>query len=82
VEDDVNDRGLGPLRGLDESALHGFEVGDGVEVTVEQLEKQVSSQGVQSSSPPFGRPIIYRTSPATHHASLFRRRKIFAACKN
>jgi hypothetical protein len=35
------------------SALHGLDVVDGVQIAIEQLEKQVSTQGVQSSRPPF-----------------------------
>src|SRR5262249_32293227 len=68
VEDDVDDRGLRPLRRFDEGTFHGFEVVDGLGVAIEQLEKQVSSQGVQSSgllSP----STIYRTSPATRSSA-------------
>src|SRR5205823_14855815 len=53
MEDDIDDRGLRSLRGLDQRALHGLDVVDGVQIAIEQLEKQVSTQGVQSSGPPF-----------------------------
>jgi hypothetical protein len=63
MEDDVDDRGLCSLRGLDQRALHGLDVVDGVQIAIEQLEKQVSTQGVQSKRPPFISDPIYRTSP-------------------
>src|SRR5262245_36695542 len=53
MEDDIDDRGLGPLRGLDQRPLHTLDVVDGVRVAIEQLEKQMSTQGVQSIPPPF-----------------------------
>jgi hypothetical protein len=53
MEDDVDDRGLRSLGGLDQRALHSLDVVDGVQIAIEQLEKQVTTQGVQSSRPPF-----------------------------
>ena len=79
VEDDVHDGGLGPLCRLDQGALDRFEVVDGVRVAIEQLEKQVPSQRVQSSSPPLTDPAIYRTSPATSlHVAVWAAKKVFA----
>src|SRR5207245_2583368 len=77
VDDDVDDGSLGPLRRLDQGSLHGLEVVDHVRVAIEQLDEKVSSQGVQSSGPPFSDPIIYRTSPATP-AGVAARRKNFS----
>src|SRR5688572_28949130 len=65
MEGDIYVRRLRPLRRLDEGRFHGLEVVDGVRIAIEQLEKQVSSQCVQSYDPPFPDPAIYRTSPAT-----------------
>jgi hypothetical protein len=64
VEDHVHDGGVRALGRFDERALHGLEVADGVEIAIEQLEQQVTSQRVQSIL--LLVPLIYSTSPATH----------------
>src|SRR5438093_301547 len=62
VEDDVDDGRLSQPRGLHQGALHSFQVVDGIWSAIKQLEKQMSSQSVQSAGPPFGACAIYRTS--------------------
>jgi hypothetical protein len=82
MEDDVNDRGLCSLRGLDQRALHGLDVVDGVRIAIEQLEKQVSTQGVQSSRPPFINSVPSTArSPATLFSVAFRDEKFLAAAR-
>src|SRR5207244_436835 len=55
VEHDVDDGGLRPPGGFYERALHGFQAVDGIGSAIKQLEKQMSSEGVQSRGLPFRR---------------------------
>jgi hypothetical protein len=83
VKDDVDDGGVGPLRGFDQSGLHVLEVVDGVGIAIEQLDQQVPTQRVQSVPPPSSSLApIYRTSPATLAASPFSAKKFLADDKN
>jgi hypothetical protein len=83
VEDHIDDGGLGPLCRFDQGALDRFKIVDGVRVAVEQLEKQVPSQRVQSTVPPLTDPAIYRTSPATSpHVAVWVAKKVFGHRRN